>query len=124
MEVIVADVLDGRTFVTTSNTTVVLKDVAVPGLMSVEGRRAKARLEELVLHQRMECEEVEDDSEGRIIAVVRVEGENVNEAILRLISPAAPPEGRGGDAASTSKPKKIEITFDESAFGVKPPKAR
>jgi hypothetical protein len=118
MEVIVADVLDGKTFVTTSGTTVILKDVPVPGLMDTDGRRAKERLEELILHQRVECIDVEDDSRRNYLAVVLFEGENVNESIRHLLrtAPSAEP------AEAEPKPKKIEITFDESAFGARPPK--
>ena len=121
----VADVLDGRTFLTNNQQTVILQGVVVPGLLSPIGRRAKTRLEELILHKHVDCDDVTDDEERNLVAQVWIDGQNVNDIIGRIVK--GNEVGLRSDqfdepGNTTAKPPagKIEITIDESAFGVKP----
>jgi hypothetical protein len=111
----VADIIDGRTFITNNQQTVRLKDVKVPSLLTVQGRRAKARLEELILHMHVECDDVTDDDERNLVAECWLEGRSVNKIMRELVGAVEAP------AEPKPEPKKVEITIDESAFGHKRP---
>ena len=113
MTVRVVDVIDGASFRVSSGGVVRLKDMAAPGLMTLAGLQAKSRLEELVLHKHVQCEELDSDPDGNIIARVWADGIDVRQDLCSkragvCVAEAAPTPAEGV--------RKIEIQLDESAF--------
>jgi endonuclease YncB( thermonuclease family) len=113
MTVRVVDVIDGASFRVSSGGTVRLRDVAASSLLTLVGMRAKARLEELVLHKHVQCEELDSDVDGNVIARVWVDGIDVNQTL------GAGQVGvrRAAETPKSVEPvKRVEIQLDESAF--------
>jgi hypothetical protein len=108
MTVRVIDVIDGAWFRVSSGATVRLRNVVAPSLLTLAGQQAKSRLEELVLHKHVECEEVDSDNDGNIIARVWVDGLDVNQILCGPVRPA--------QLQAPGAVKKVEIQIDESAF--------
>lgn len=113
MTVRVVDVIDGGAFRASSGGIVRLRNVATPGLMTLAGMQAKSRLEELVLHKHVECDELDTDPDGNVVARVWVDGVDINQVLCpvpagpRAAQPAPTPAGTFG---------KVDIRLDESAF--------
>jgi hypothetical protein len=111
MTVRVVDVIDGASFRVSSGGIVRLRGVASPGLLTPAGLQAKARLEELVLHKYVQCEELDSDPDGNVIARIWADGRDVNAdlggkpAALRPVTPTGP----GAE-------KKVEVEIDETVF--------
>jgi endonuclease YncB( thermonuclease family) len=112
MTVRVVDVIDGGSFRVSSGGIVRLKDTVAPGLLTLAGLQAKSRLEEMVLHKHVQCEELDSDPDGNVVARVWADGVDVNQALCSAHAgvcawaPANPP----------MTARKIEIQLDESAF--------
>ena len=113
MTVRVVDVIDGGSFRVSSGGIVWLKDVAAPGLLTLAGVQAKSRLEELVLHKHVQCEELDSDPDGNIVARVCADGIDINEALRPKRSGVRVADASPG---STGQAKKVEIQLDESFF--------
>lgn len=92
----------------------VLDGVMPCDLLSFAGRRARERLEELLLHRHVQMEDSDTDVQGRIMAKVWADGEEIN-TLMAKFQPTLPrrPE------PSTEEPpesKRVEIPVDESLF--------
>jgi hypothetical protein len=111
MTVRVADVIDGASFRVSSGGIVRLRGVAAPGLLTLAGLQAKARLEELVLHKHVQCEELDSDPDGNVVAQVWADGLDVNAALGGR--PAAP---RAVTPTAPQAEKKVEVEIDEALF--------
>ena len=113
MTVRVVDVIDGGSLRVSSGGVVRLKDVAAPSLLTLAGLQAKSRLEELVLHKHVQCEELDSDVDGNVIARVWADGIDINETLCPaqtgVHSAKAPPSPAG-------PAKKVEVQIDESVF--------
>ena len=111
MTVRVVDVIDGASFRVSSGGIVRLRGVAAPGLLTPAGLQARARLEELVLHKHVQCEELDSDPDGNVIARVWADGQDVNAEMdgeptaLRPVTPTGP-----------RAEKKVEVQIDETVF--------
>jgi endonuclease YncB( thermonuclease family) len=113
MTVRVVDVIDGGSLRVSSGGIVRLRDVAAPSLMTLAGMQAKSRLEELVLHKHVQCEELDSDPDGNIIARVWADGIDINETLCPAqsgVRAAKAPPSPAGPA------RKVEVQLDESAF--------
>ena len=107
--VLVADVIDGSSFRISSGMTVVLQGIQSHNPLTMESMKAKAQLEEYLLHKHVQMEEIETDATGRIVARVWVEGSEVNQLMGRPFRvPVCPP--------TPAEPceKKVEVALDES----------
>lgn len=81
----VVRVNDAATFIIRPNMEVKLADVEPPSRGTPEAERAKEKLEGLVLRKKVEFETLEWDRLGRSIAIVKVDGVNVNEAMVEYL---------------------------------------
>lgn len=80
----VTEVIDGDTFKTRLET-MRLEGVDAPEINSEAGRKAKRKLEELILRKNIEYEEQARDDYGRLIVQVWVDDLNVNEEMESFI---------------------------------------
>ena len=76
---------DAATFIIRPNMVVKLADVKPPLGGTLEAEKAKAKLEGLVLRRKVEFETLEWDRLGRSIAIVKVDGTDVNEEMKTYI---------------------------------------
>lgn len=76
---------DAVTFVIRPNMAVKLAGIKAPPMGTEESRRAKAELERLLLRKKVEFETREWDRLGRSIAIVRVDGVDVNKAMEEFL---------------------------------------
>jgi len=81
----VVRVNDAATFIIRPNMVVKLADVEPPSGGTLEAEKAKAKLEGLVLRKKVEFETLEWDRLGRSIAIVKVDGTDVNEEMKTYI---------------------------------------
>lgn len=81
----VVRVNDAATFIIRPNMEVKLADVEPPPRGTPEAERAKEKLERLVLRKKVEFETLEWDRLGRSIAIVKVDGVNVNETMMEYL---------------------------------------
>lgn len=79
----VVEVLDGDSFVVDLDQTIRLTDLDAPNMGRCLSEEAKRRLEELVLGKYVEIEAVGKDEFKRTIALVYVDGQLVNEVMVR-----------------------------------------
>lgn len=84
-----ADVVDGDTFDTRTGIIIRLARVYAPEIDTEEGKRAKGRLEMLILDKPITYEVVARDDWGRVVAEVRVNNVNVND-VMRSYGYAEP----------------------------------
>ena len=81
----VNEVIDGDTFKISTGTVMRLEDVDAPEINSESGRKAKRKLEELILKRNIEYEEQTKDNYGRLVVQVWVDGLNVNATMKRFV---------------------------------------
>lgn len=75
----VTKVMDAVTFIIRPNMAVKLSGLKSPESGTPEAERAKEKLESLVLRKKVEFETLEWDRLGRSIAMVKVDGVDVNK---------------------------------------------
>ncbi len=80
----VTEVIDGDTFKTRFET-MRLEGIDAPKIDSEGGRKAKRKLEELILNKTIEYEEKARDDYGRLVVQVWVNGMNVNDEMADFI---------------------------------------
>jgi endonuclease YncB( thermonuclease family) len=76
---------DAATFVIRPNMAVKLAGIEPPARGTPEADRARERLESLVKGRKVEFETLEWDRLGRSIALVTVDGVDVNEAMVEFL---------------------------------------
>jgi len=76
---------DATTFIIRPNMAVKLAGVEPPGSGTPEADRAREKLESLVLRKKVEFESIEWDRLGRSIALVRVDGVDVNKTMVEYL---------------------------------------
>jgi len=76
---------DAATFVIRPNMAVKLAGIEPPARRTPEADRARERLESLVKGRKVEFETLEWDRFGRSIALVTVDGVDVNEAMVEFL---------------------------------------
>lgn len=81
----VVRVNDAATFIIRPNMVVKLADVEPPLGGTPEAEKAKAKLEGFVLRRKVEFETLEWDRLGRCIAIVKVDGTDVNDEMKAYI---------------------------------------
>lgn len=80
----ITEVIDGDTFKTRFET-MRLEEIDAPEIDSEGGRKAKRKLEELILNKTIEYEEKARDNYGRLIVQVWVNETNVNDEMANFI---------------------------------------
>jgi len=86
----VVRIYDSVTLIIRPEMAVKLAGVEPPKRGTSEEDRAKGKLESLVLEKKVEFETLEWDRMGRSIAIVKVDGVNVNDEMKRFIETLAP----------------------------------
>jgi endonuclease YncB( thermonuclease family) len=76
---------NGATFIIRPNMVVKLKGITAPPRGTPEAERAKERLEQLILGKKVEFDTIEWDRLGRSIALVKVDGVDVNEEMKKFL---------------------------------------
>ncbi|MGD2142739.1 MAG: thermonuclease family protein [Candidatus Bathyarchaeota archaeon] len=76
---------DGATIIIRPNTVLKLAGVTLPEIDTHEAAEAHKKLKSLVLGKKVEFETIRWDRLGRSLAMVRVDGVNVNEEIIRFL---------------------------------------
>lgn len=80
----VTEGIDGDSFKTKAGE-MRLEGVDAPEYNSEDGRKAKRKLEELILNRNIEYEEQARDVYGRLVIQVWVDGKNVNDEMNRFL---------------------------------------
>lgn len=81
----VTRVNDGATFIIRPNMVVKLEGIEPPPRGTPEAERAKERLEQLILGKKVEFDTREWDRLGRSIALVQINGVDVNEEMKKFL---------------------------------------
>ena len=93
--VVVVGISDGCSFRIGSGRIVVLSGVPPCDSESPPARQVRQRLEEMLLHRHVQMEEESIDPQGRVIAQVWADGEEINQLVVAvqrsLLKPPEPP---------------------------------
>lgn len=81
----VTEVIDGDTFEVRSGIVMRLENVDAPEIDSETGKKAKKKLEELILNRNIEYEGQARDDYGRLVVQVWVGGRNINDEMSDFI---------------------------------------
>jgi endonuclease YncB( thermonuclease family) len=80
------EIMDGKSFRLRTDAIIVLDGVEAPDKNTPEGKKAKDKLSELVLNKKVEYETTQWTSMGQTKAIVTLEGVNINEKMIEVLS--------------------------------------
>lgn len=114
----VVEIVDGCSFRIGSGQTIVVHGVPPCGAEGLKLEQVRERLQEMLLHRHVQLEDIDTDPQGRVIARVWADGEELGPQIAAMEYRLTAGVTRGEPAA----PKKVEIAVSESLL--KPPPAK